>query len=391
MTSDKRFDAVVIGGGPAGSIAALQLNRLGWRTALVEKRSRNVGKACGHCLHRRGIHQLEELGLSDAVRVAQKGMLANLRVFAPSRFRHSGSQFSTSLMTGEDAGPPSVQVRRNLFDQALIDHAAQEGVAVLQPASAQVDRKRAGRVTLRTNGATRELECGLIVGADGVRSSVARVINGDLAGSGKYGFSFDVPRTEGEDSLGGGAIDMFITGRGYLGIVREVNGPLHVAALVQSRGTRDLFGFVRETGACFNRLRDAGFDRLDRDAVMDLRGTGPIPWVAPRVSAPGVVLIGDAAEFIEPFTGEGMCWAIENARLFADLAREQRIGTWNEPAAQHYQELYRTKVASKKRVCRAAAAVLEQPRMQRWLLRVSGSLPGMGVCRMRIVRNVVGR
>jgi len=80
------FDALVIGGGPAGSSTARGLARLGWRTALVEHGSRHRPKACGDCLNVRGVRLLQRAGLLDDVR-ALVGVLGQI-VQLPERVSH---------------------------------------------------------------------------------------------------------------------------------------------------------------------------------------------------------------------------------------------------------------------------------------------------------------
>lgn len=387
MPDDGRFDAVVIGGGPAGSLAALHLNRAGWRTALIEKRQRHTAKTCGHCLHRRGLRRLEALGLGDVVAHAQVGASAQLRVHEAGRRGQRTAAFD--LTFHRETEPPSVLVRRDVFDQALIDRARREGVIVFQPAAAKVSSGGRGRVAVRIDDAVERLRCNLIVGADGLRSAVARLIDADGGSArvgGKFGFSFDLPASAGADDLGRDAVDMFVTELGYLGVVREQDGTLHVAALVQQRASRDLFRFVRETAGQFEALRAAGFENLCRRDVRALHGAGPIPWRAKRVSGRGVALVGDAAEFIEPFTGEGMCWAIESASVFGAVATAQPVGVWDDCAAARYEQDYGARVASGKSLCRAAAAALQRPMLCRVLMQV-GAVRWTGAG--RVVRKVV--
>src|SRR5437762_13465413 len=82
MRSGECFDAIVIGGGPAGALTARGLARLGWRTALLERGQRHRHKTCGHCLNPRALKTLDGQGLLEATRAIALGATRHLRVHA---------------------------------------------------------------------------------------------------------------------------------------------------------------------------------------------------------------------------------------------------------------------------------------------------------------------
>ncbi|MHC4833386.1 MAG: hypothetical protein ACYTFH_05775 [Planctomycetota bacterium] len=130
---------------------------------------------------------------------------------------------------------------------------------------------------------------------------------------------------------------------GYLGLVREEDGTVHVAGLVGSRAARR-----RPQEFLADALGLAEAPRLERATAC-----GPLPWSPRRIAGPGVVLVGDAAGYVEPFTGEGMAWAIEGLAEYAHRRRS---------------------IIARQRTCRRLAALLDRPRLVAATWRLAGRL-----------------
>lgn len=366
----ERFHAVVIGGGPAGALAAIRLARAGWRTALVEKRRPNSDKTCGHCLHRRGV---DVLGRNDLESVVIKSKVSDIGAWRlhVARGRCIEASFET-----DGRGPASMVVRRDVFDQLLIEKARHCGVDIFQPASATVavDKNYSGDarcVTVRTADSVCELEADVIVGADGLRSCVAGLIEGNTCETGgKFGFSFDLPY-EGYGTENGGELNMYIIPGGYIGVVRE-GDQLHVGGLIYpdaNNGPHDPLECARRCAEMYPELRVNGFNSLSRDNVTNLMGAGPIAWRSRKISCEGIALVGDAAGFTEPFTGEGMCWALESADVFGEIIERAKLGEWTDAHAAMYHAEHRRRVQSKQRISHCAAAIIES---RKWTARAAG-------------------
>jgi flavin-dependent dehydrogenase len=254
---------------------------------------------------------------------------------------------------------------------------------VLQPATARLDVTTATPVTVQVHqgGDTQRLCCRLVVGADGIRSSVARAAG--LAGGGargrKYGFAFDVPAPGRVDAIEPGTIEMFVVAGGYLGVVRHGGGGLHVAGLVSGRTHDDSapFAFVESVAGRFEALTEAGLDRLDRPRCGRLLGAGPMPCRPRRVAGDRVVLVGDAAGYIEPFTGEGMSWALESAEILATVVGDLSPGGWTSTAARRYRRAWAGRIGRRQRGCTWLARVLARPAVNRALYGVAAARPAV--------------
>ncbi len=109
----------------------------------------------------------------------------------------------------------------------------------------------------------------------------------------------------------------------------------------------------------FMRRRPAWVVR-DLEAVV---GAGPMPCRPRAVATSSVTLVGDAAGYVEPFTGEGMSWALTSAEVLADVAADQSPGDWTRAAASRYRRAWRDRIGHRQRLCRAVAWSLQRPRL----------------------------
>lgn len=376
------FDAVVIGGGPAGSSSARLLARLGWRTALLEHGPRHRPKACGTCLNPRAARLLSRAGLLDDVRGIAVGATCRVRVHTVGR-----PVLSAVLPQCRDAGQGMV-VSRARLDQLLIDRARQAGVQVVQPATARVVEasSRGARVEFRQGRSTIRLRTRLVVGADGLRSAVA-----DASGLGRrcrpgrtFGFAMDVA-CPAAGAVGPDTIEMFLVRGGYLGVVDHGGGRLHLAGLVDRRRPRagSPIEFVAFVANQFDTLRRAGLHRLRRRAFDRISGAGPIPSRPHRVAAGPVALVGDAAGYTEPFSGEGISWALECAEILAESVAGQAPGDWTPAAARRYRRGWKRRIGRRQYLGRMLGPVLRRPDLAGSVLTVLGRHPAIAAWLLR--------
>ena len=96
------------------------------------------------------------------------------------------------------------------------------------------------------------------------------------------------------------------------------------------------------------------------------------------MAAERLFVLGDAAGYIEPFTGEGIAWALEGAAALAPLAaRASR--RWEPDLASHWQALYRRIIGRRQLVCRGAAQVLRRPRLTGAIVAILARTPWLAV------------
>jgi len=346
------YDAVVIGGGPAGCVAARSLAIGGVRTLLVEKAEFPRAKVCGGCLSPRAVAALVRLGLGRAIEGA--GEARTLRVIW-------GGRRACVVV------PRRVIVDRAVFDLALARAAAAAGVTLVFGCGARV--KPDGSVLLRSeSGLKRFIGAKVVVVADGLGGTALR---------GDSRFAWQVSPTSavgmgavvaaGSDRSWDDQIIMSCSEHGYAGVATLGDGRRVVA------GASRVFGAGGAVGSLESLLGALA-------GGMDLsRGVRGVPQLTRRrgaVEADGrVLVIGDAAGYVEPFTGEGMAWAIEHAELVAGFAQEILVGSY-VPGA--WDACLRRTQRRQQGACRVVSGVLRRPRVGAMVVGAVGAFPAWG-------------
>jgi flavin-dependent dehydrogenase len=225
------------------------------------------------------------------------------------------------------------------LDPILLDRARAAGAEVREGVRvSDVARDAAGRTIgvqrLGEDGVVRTVHAHLVVGADGLRSVIARRLG--LHRSGRW------PRrlalvAHYEDFGGIGAWgEMHVErGVGYVGLAAVDDGLTNVAMVVPQRFAAEVSA---DRTAFFERWLRERPQLADRVAgarrVSPVLATGPFASHAPRAWSPGAALVGDAADFFDPFTGEGIYAALRGGELVAPyLAQAIAHTAAHDPAA----------------------------------------------------------
>jgi 2-polyprenyl-6-methoxyphenol hydroxylase-like FAD-dependent oxidoreductase len=300
-------DVVVAGGGPAGSACALALARAGLAVTLIERATFPRRKVCGEYLNAGAVAALDRLGVLPRVR-AHAYPLRGVRLM-PARA-------ATVELPFEHA---SLSCERALLDQTLLECARDAGVRVVHGRVTDVvrDGERIAGLTLRDDdGATREVRARWTVGADGCGSVVARA-------AGLTRTTWKRPRF----AIGGhytgfgafdGFIEMYVGGGAYFALNPLGADRTNVMVVVAKQQLERWSRFV-DRGIAGKAAELADGRRSFADATID--GTraaiGPLAHAVRAPIAPGLVLAGDAAGFLNPFTGQGVFLALTSAESAA--------------------------------------------------------------------------
>lgn len=305
-------DAIVVGGGPAGSAVATFLARRGHDVLLLDAARFPRDKVCGEGVSPEAWRLLEALGAADRVRALSPRPLRGMRLVSPD-----GTAFQGEYRRGAGLG---LAVRRLALDAALLGVAREAGASVREQARV-TGLLRAGAsvegVRVEGAGGTEVHRGRVVVGADGRASVVARSLG--LLREHRHWHRFAVRGYwEGVEALSDFG-EMHVGGGGYCGLAPLSPSLANVTFVLDRRdmgpAAGDLEGFYRRAlRQRWPRLAE----RLDGARLAPApRAIGPLALECRAVAAPGAVLVGDAAGFFDPFTGEGVTLALRTAELAA--------------------------------------------------------------------------
>jgi flavin-dependent dehydrogenase len=335
-------------------MAACLLAQAGVRVLLVERSTFPRPKVCGGCLNALAVATLERAGLAARVRAC------GAREIDALVLRHRGR-------TARLAIPRGLAVSRDTLDPALAAGAVSAGAVldtgavatVVEGSAPELDEGRR-QVSLQwRDGRSSTASARVVLAADGLAHSSLRAcarLRSVPARGARVGIGGLAPA--GILDLAGGTITMAVGGHGYVGAVDVEDGRVNVAAAIDA-------GFLRSrTGAgdaVASILEEAGV-KADRGALVaiDWGGTIPLTRRMPRPASRRLFVIGDAAGYVEPFTGEGMAWAFGAAEAVVPLA-QQAIAGWRDRLAEEWCATYARRIGREQRWCRAVASVLRVP------------------------------
>lgn len=319
-----RWDAVVVGAGPAGAVTATLLARAGASVLLLDRARFPRDKPCSEYLSPETTRVLERLGdgVLEEVERSAPARLVGMKVVAPD-----GTVALGRFAAGHGHAPPrpyGFALPRTVFDTILLRAAERAGAVVREGVAVEdllYEEGAVGGVTTRElgNGARDTARSRVVVGADGLRSVVARRLGYRRAGPPRrVALSAHVA-----DALDIGDVGEMHVGRsGYIGLGPIGNGITTVALVVPAARATGPEGALRNQ--FFETLEEfpgvAGRFRADR-VTRPVLVTGPFAqWTRAAYSA-GALLVGDAADFFDPFTGQGIYSAMRGAELAAETLR----------------------------------------------------------------------
>ena len=359
------WDVVVVGAGPAGSMLALELGHRGCSVLLLERLPFPRFKVCGACLNGTAQEALEHAGLGELMARAGAPRLTELQMTGWGR---------TSSVTLHG----SAVLSREVLDQALVRAAVEEGVVFVQGVSAELGqmRDKTRALNVRDGEQDQSVQARVVVSAAGLQSlrsssmvghaPVAKIQADSRVGVGAV---LEV----GGSGYGPGTIYMVIGPGGYVGLVRQEDRRLNVAAAFDT-------DWVRRCGsperAVRTHLKWAGMPELPKKIYRGWKGT---PCLTRRPSSLGgerLFLVGDAAGYVEPFTGEGMGWALRGAQELAPLV-QAGVTHWEGTLVHRWEEIHQRQIRRSQHICKAVAWGLRRPWIARQALRVFGLIPGL--------------
>lgn len=340
---DGEWDVVVIGAGPAGSLAAHQLARQGFRTLVVEAGRFPRAKVCGGCLNQRGVAALRSVGLAHLVDANHTESVQYLHLIAgPRRARI--------------ALPETRVVDRANFDQALAQAAAEQGALLIEGAHAVVEQRLNNcrrQVTIACDDDRITISAPVVICADGLsRLSLKRLttFNSFVRPGSRIGVGATIPQVNGVAS---NEIAMIVSSQGYVGLARNQPNRWSIAAALDASALAEttVDELIRQI------LVEAGFVSSTPWQPLNWRGTPRLTSYPGHVAAERLFVIGDSGGYVEPFSGEGMATAFETALAVVPLATAA-IREWRPSLAAEWERCHRRLVVDRQAPCKQLAWIV---------------------------------
>jgi geranylgeranyl reductase family protein len=342
------FDVAIVGGGPAGSSCAAFCALAGLRTLVIEREKFPREKVCGDCLNPSCWAVLEHLGVAQRVRDLPHSKLDSVEFIAID-----GHKVVVDLPIGDNC---EVSVKRSLFDDLLLTRARDVGADVREGTTVTA-LANSGNWKIET-AAGETFSAWTLIGADGRNSTVARLRN-------------LLPRPARE----------------------RVALQAHIP-LPRNFGRRIILQFLREGYSGQAPVNETQLNlclvgtpptisRLRKWAERHFEITPDQPWrtITPLTRLPvpcaheNLLFIGDAARVVEPFTGEGIYYALHSGGLAADAITKIVRGKDRQSALREFTRACAQMYRGRLWINRLARAAVVSPRLGSFFVRAARIAP----------------
>jgi flavin-dependent dehydrogenase len=305
------YDVVIIGGGPAGSVAGFALARAGLNTAIIERKSFPRETLCGEFLSAEVTDHLKDSGLFEKFLALNPNKISSFKLITERR------QFSTGLPFEGHS------LKRSVFDDFLLTEAKTAGADVFQPSIVEeVFRGEECFITkINSEGKIFNISSGLVIGAYGKKNVIDKKLNRRFTEklSGYNGIKFHIKK-EILSGIDDSCIYIFAGDKIYCGINSVSRGEAVVCFLdkrTQRNGT-SLIHFKKLLND--NTVLSSLFNNQIPDLKqLEIYGAGNIYFGEKELVKNGIIMSGDAAHVIAPLAGDGIGMAIQSAKLISGI------------------------------------------------------------------------
>ena len=378
MKTKNHYDAIVVGGGPAGSATATHLARVGKSVLLLERSALGRDKPCGECFSPPVRGLLHELGVLEKVVQSGAGALSGATVHMTEGGTFTGL-YSAYAKTNRWAAEGGLVVERRILDKLLWENAASCGAearthvavrGVLRD-EASANSTTAGRIVgVRTDAGN--FTATVLIGADGSRSRIAeamRVVR-PIRRLQKIGLVAHFQMPQEAHVEGAKPIEMYVSPtQAACGFAVGASGVATLAFEIPLSENRALaaLGKVAYLEQCLRSLPLLQA-RLSGAALLRVATVGNFGHTVTTPVADGALLVGDAAAFIDPFTGEGVYFALRGAKLAAQaLLSALHHGDTSARGLEPYARAWRHEFRPKYAVCDLVQWAIHQRALFGWL------------------------
>jgi len=343
------IDVAIVGGGPAGSICAAFCAAAGLRTVVLEREKFPREKVCGDCINPACWPVLEKLELREQIRNLQYAALNTVEFIAIG-----GRKLRVDLPRGEKN---EIAIKRSLFDHLLLNRARTLGAEIREEATL-IALDRTAAKDWKIDIVRETFTAQVVVGADGRNSTVARLRN-------------LLPRPERErvalqahiplpQNFGNRIVLQFLP-EGYSG-----QAPVN---------DRELNLCLVGTPPTISSLRTWAEQAFHLPADQTWRTITPLTRAPISAAHENLFFIGDAARVVEPFTGEGIYYALRSGELAANAIVGIIQGEDRQTAIREFLRAHRAMYRGRLWVNRLARAAVLSPRTASGFLQVARFSP----------------
>jgi flavin-dependent dehydrogenase len=267
---------------------------------------------------------------------------------------------------------------RAKFDNALVEAARKQGAVFVSECRVDSAQSIAGgwRLRMTLGDETEQVMASVVLAADGLAQHLMKSALREkpvFRPSSRLGAGAVLEGAEGRYAPG--TIYMAVGRGGYVGLVRLEDGRLNVATALDPRLVKGR-NLSRAAGAI---LEQAGHVIPEAFGDADWRGVPQLTRRPARVAGPRILAIGDAAGYVEPFTGEGIGWALTSGREAAVIACDA-IGAFGSEVERLWQRRHREIVGAAQRRCRVIALGLRHPALLNLATAVLVRAPAIARC-----------
>jgi len=339
------YDITIIGGGPAGSAAAIKLTELGFDVCIVEKKSFPRETLCGEFLSKEVIENLKQLNLYDEFISLCPNLINYFRLI-----NNNGNEIAARLNFS------AFGLRRSVFDEFLLNAVKAKGIKILQPAEVKEIHKLDGSFVLNIKNNTGYLTISskYVIAAYGKRNILDKLLNrsfvnykSNLNGI-KYHFDAELFKEFNKEE-----IRIYLADGIYCGVNAVDNNCVTICFLEsrnkQNNSSREnLLNFISSIEK-FQNLFRPGYEEFVKSNIV--YGSGDIFFGKRNAVENGIFMIGDAAGVIAPITGDGIGMAFQSAGIISQVLLNARSGNNSiEEVEKIYQfkwnSLFRSRIFS---------------------------------------------
>lgn len=364
MIENRKSKIAIVGAGPAGSSLAIRLAQAGFETALIERERFPRQKLCGEFISPECLPHFERLGVLDSMLAAGGDRISETRFF------ETGGRSVTVPSSWFGNGDLALSLSRAEMDDQLLRRAREVGAEVLEGAKvnrlASEDDRVLKLVARSDDGRLTEIDADIFVDATGRASALTRLLEKQdrerPSSTNKPAFVGFKAHIAGAN-LERGVCEIYSFPGGYAGLSNVENNLGNLCFLTRAETVRSFSGDAAEVveKVVLRNKRAAetlrNFTLANEWLAVSINGFGT-KGLAP---AANLFTIGDAAAFIDPFTGSGMVMALESSDVLAKVITRHRRSP--ELIDTEYVETYRRRFSMRLRVCSMLRRAAFMPRL----------------------------